>query len=450
MAGAAILCVKCGASQSEARPACAKCGGRTARVCAGCGAQNSLAKNFCDSCGSPLDQAAGAPPPPPGPAGSEPPLTAVRRLNPGAPRPGQAGLGGPLPPASPLPPAKAKAAEPGSAPLPSAGRVPNDPFAAIPGDPWAPQPIRSEPTPPPKPRWPELAKKALHAAAATLGVLAAGLGAWQWHLNQKPEIVVPRVAAAYLDALRDGRLEAAYALFSTAAQKQCSLEEFVASRSTAPWTWKDLRVEHQEPGGILLSYDLEVKGAPPRRDTVLFTLEEGRGWVRPYNWTLMRKVEAAFDKGDADMGLLLAHQAATIDPRDPMARGYLCEAAYYRKAADETVRQCVSALELQRVYPSKMSLKDVYHLHAILADTYKNSLKAPAKALDQFAQMLVFPNISPADQCEILLARVDAYLSLSRPGEALADLDRAAQLCAKPQDLAYIEAARRRLGAPLP
>ena len=144
----------------------------------------------------------------------------------------------------------------------------------------------------------------------------------------------------------------------------------------------------------------------------------------------------------------IAQAAATVNPRDPMARGYLCEAAYYRKAPAEAEKQCVTAIELARVYPSNLSLKSLYHLHAILADTYKNALRQPDKALDQFAQMLTFPNISPADQCEILLARAEAYVALSRPGEGLSDLDRAGQLCTRAVDQNYIEEMRRRLGAP--
>ena len=93
-------------------------------------------------------------------------------------------------------------------------------------------------------------------------------------------------------------------------------------------------------------------------------------------------------------------------------------------------------------------VKSLYHLHAILADTYKNALQKPDLALDQFAQMLAFPSISPADQCEILLARSEAYITLSRPGEALADANRADQLCVRPQDHQYIEKLRRELNAP--
>jgi tetratricopeptide (TPR) repeat protein len=172
--------------------------------------------------------------------------------------------------------------------------------------------------------------------------------------------------------------------------------------------------------------------------------------VRPYNWTLMRQVEEAFDKGDADKGMLLAQSAAAINPRDPMAWGYLCEAAYYRKLPADTEVRCVRALELARTYPSNLSLKSLYHLHAILADTYYHALRSPDRALEQYAEMLGFPGISPADQCQILLARSQAYVSISRPGEALADLERGSQLCVSPADRAFIQRMRDSLHAPDP
>ncbi|MBI3289088.1 MAG: hypothetical protein HYZ74_06190, partial [Elusimicrobia bacterium] len=91
-----------------------------------------------------------------------------------------------------------------------------------------------------------------------------------------------------------------------------------------------------------------------------------------------------------------------------------------------------------------------YHLYAILADTYKNVLKAPEKSLEPFGRMLAFPNISAIDQCEIHLARAEAYASLSRPGEALKDVELGAQVCSRPADLAAMAEIRRTLGAPPP
>jgi hypothetical protein len=381
-------------------------------VCAGCGFESSAAKNYCDRCGAGLSSEAAA--------------------------------------SSPISQAPASISAQG---LPAAGRRDGDPFATtaaeISGDPWAqvvipPAPVVEQPPPS---RWSSLLRAGLNVAAPLVSVTVSLLGVWYWTESRKPEVVVRKVAVKYLDAMRARDFDAAYSLFSSAAKNHCTIEEFKSSRDDSTWTWSDLRVTHTEPDAILLAYELKVAGAPPRTDRVLFVRENGQ-WLRPYNWILMRKVEEAFDKGNADAGLILAQTAATINQRDPMARGYLCEAAYYRKSAEETVTQCVTAINLARVYPSNLTLKSLYHLHAILADTYKIALKQPEKALDQFTQMLAFPNISPIDQCEILLARAEAYTTISRPGEALADLTRGAQLCTKPNEHAYIEEMRRKIGAP--
>jgi hypothetical protein len=345
------------------------------------------------------------------------------------------------------------AAEPGaalgSAPLPVAGRQAPNPFASpsVSNDPWsAVAPPQAEDIPKPR-RWIGTLRRAITAAVATFAVIASLVTVWYWTENNKPENASHRAAVQYLEALRARDYAAAYSQFSDSAKKHCTLDEFIASRDTSTWTWSGLRIDHIEPGAVLLAYDLAIEGTPPRVDRVLF-VEENKKWVRPYSWALMQKVEEAFDKNNADMGLVLAQAAATVNPRDPMARGYLCEAAYYRKSPEDTERQCLTAIDLARVYPSNLTLKSLYHLHAILADTYKNALQKPDLALDQFAQMLAFPSISPADQCDILLARSEAYITLSRPGEAVADADRAGQLCVRPQDLAYIAEIRRKLNAP--
>lgn len=437
-APAAILCTKCGANSATAVSTCGKCGGRNARVCGACNFQNSVAKNYCDKCGTSISELGGsvAPPAPAGEASADIPQTAIRKVSP------QGTGGGPA-----LPQAKGFAAEPGapqSAPLPAAGRAVPDPYASA--DPWSAVEPPPAPVAPPKPRWTKL-RALINGIAALAGMAAAGAGIWHWYESRKPEVLVPRLAATYLDALKARNFEAAYAMFSDAARKNASLEEFKASRADVEWSWGNLEIKHIEPAAILLRYDLNVQGSQSRVDHLLFVKENDK-WVRPYNWTLMKKVEEAFDKGNADLGLLLAQTAAMVNPRDPMARGYLCEAAYYRKAPDNAVKQCLDALQLSQTYPSNLSLKSIYHLHAILADTYKNALKQPAAALDQYAQMLSFPDISPADQCEILLARSEAYYGLGRPGEAAADLDRAEQLCVKKQDQEFISRLREVMRVP--
>ena len=449
MAGAQILCTKCGAASAVPSPVCGKCGGKNARVCGACGTQNSVTKNFCDKCGQSL-AALGpvAPPPQARPLDTPPadiPSTAVFRL----PTPGEA-LGQP-PAAAPLPPT-------GKLPLPGAS-LQNPPAAPVPvprpgatpplDDLWNPnEPPKAAPPPPAAAggsRW----RPFLNGAAALLGIALAGAGIWRWQMSQRPDVVVPRLAAQYLEALRTQDYDRAYAMFSAQARQSCTVDEFRAIRDTNPWTWSDLRIIHDEPGAILLEYTLQMQGGAPRTDHVLFT-QEGDSWTRPYNWVLMRKVEDAFENGNPDRGLLLAQSAATINPRDPMAWGYLCEAAYYRHSPKDAEERCVRALDLAQIYPSNLTLKSVYHLHAILADTYNHALNQPNKALDEFSEMLAFPNISPEDQCQILLARAQAYRQLSRPGEALKDVERGGELCTNPADLTFIQNMRDVLRAPAP
>lgn len=438
---AAILCTKCGTAAATAVSTCAKCGGRNARVCGGCGHQNSVAKNYCDKCGSSISELGGAVAPPP-PAtglgsGADIPKTEVRRAE---PKPGAA---------PGLPAAKGFAAAPGApqgAPLPAAKGSALPPSAFGSADPWGAVEVPAPPPPPPQPKFLKL-RVLINGLAALAGMAAAGAGIWHWYESRKPEVLVPRLAAQYLDALQRRDYDAAYAMFSDAAKKSATAAEFKATRDETQWAWSNLEIKHREPGAILLRYDLNVQGQQSRSDHLLF-VQEGDRWVRPYNWTLMRKVEDAFEKGNADLGLLLAQTASAINPRDPMARGYLCEAAYYRKAPQEAVKQCLDALQLAQVYPNNLTLKSVYHLHAILADTYKNALRQPVQALEEYAQMLSFPDISPADQCEILLARSQAFYELGRPGESAADLLRAEQLCVKKADREFIARMRAALQIP--
>jgi hypothetical protein len=204
------------------------------------------------------------------------------------------------------------------------------------------------------------------------------------------------------------------------------------------------RLEHE---AAVVKYRLLVKGQPAKEDFLIFLLEDGR-WVRPYNWNLLQRVEDAFARDDPDMALILAQEAVSIDSRDPMARGYLCEAVYYRKVPEETARECAAALQLSRTYPSNLSLKSLYHLHAILGDTYKNALQEYPKAIAEYDALLAFPNLAPPDQCNLLLARADTRFAMGKDAEAAGDLQAAAGVCTKPDDLGYIRKRQAVLNAP--
>ncbi|HAZ07045.1 MAG TPA: hypothetical protein DCZ01_00670 [Elusimicrobia bacterium] len=422
MASAQILCTQCGAATVETRAMCSTCGGLNTKVCGACGNQNSLSKNFCDKCGGPISELGPvAPPPktvPPGSPTADIPVTAVRRGPP--PGPG---------------PRSSAPVEPGS-------------ISGL-DDLWAvPTPLPVIDNAVQRPRFTLQLRHVINTLAALAGISGAFFGIEYWREHQRPEIMARKRASEYLDALRAHDYARAYGMFSELTRKNCTEAEFRASRDEIPWTWSNLRIVHQEPYAILLAYDLQAQEAPSRTDHLLFTLE-GKNWVRPYNLTLLRKVEESFNRNDADQGFHLAHVATAINPRDPMAWGYLCEAAY-RKTATSAEMRCLRAIELAHVYPSTLTLKSLYHLHAILADIYHHSLNKPQQALEQFAQMLSFPDISPADQCQILLARSQSYTALSRPGESLADLERASQLCTQPNDLSSIQRMRESMHAPDP
>jgi tetratricopeptide (TPR) repeat protein len=427
-AGAQILCVKCGSAASDPSAAdCAKCGGRNARVCGKCGNQNSLPKNFCDQCGQSIGALGAIAPPAPtapfGAAASDIPETEIRRL--AAPGGGRQAL-----------PVAGTGLAPGQA---SSGAAPLD-------DLWsAPKPTQAAPERPPRPPM-LLLRATLRFIAAVVGLGAAGYGVWNFMEFHKPENLVPSLATRYLDALRSRDFTGAYALLSDAAKRGTTLDEFSASRGGKPWSWSGLSLEKQDPDAMLFSYSLKPDGAPAHRDRLLF-VRQGERWVLPYDAALLRRVGQAFARGDADKAFLLAQQAADVDPRDPAAWSDLCEVSYRRQNPTVVAAKCLKALDAAQAYPG-LSPQRAYNLHAILADTYHRVLRDPERAAAQYSAMLSFPGLPPADQCPLLLARCSAYGELSRPGEALTDLERAGQICTDTKNRALIKKLRESLRAP--
>lgn len=274
-------------------------------------------------------------------------------------------------------------------------------------------------------------------------LLLAGVGAFLYD-HYRPRKALPRLAAQYLDSLSRQDISGAYALLSRESRAHCTQEEFQALRDRTPWTWSDIEITRLEDDAAVVKYRLNIAGKAPSDDFLTF-LREGDAWVRPFNWNLLQRAEQAFARNDPDMALLLAQAAVRINPRDPVARGYLCEAVYYRRVPGATQKECSLALELSRTYPSKLSTKSLYHLHAILADNYKNLLRKYPEALEQYDVMLAFPNLSAADQCDILLARGDTRIAMGQKEEAQEDMRQAARLCSRPADLDFIRRKQDRL-----
>jgi hypothetical protein len=411
-----VVCAQCGAAGGPGLT-CAKCGGALVKVCPNCEFKNSTVKNYCDACGTEIrmTQEGGTASPPP-------PQTITRR-------PGQT-TGGPLPPPG------------GITGLPQAGRSqqsfepPPVPAAGAP----APQPM-------PGPRTEAAAKRAVpisrpflpsgmaYFAKSVLAILfmlvmvgGAVFGLLLLRRQTSADVVVPKLARQYLESLQSNDYATAYNMLTEAARASCSLDEFRLLRDTTPWTWSNLSTAKIEPGAVVLQYDLSVENRPTIRDTLVFVNENGR-WARPYNWPVLLKAEQAFERNDPDMALMQAGEAVRLDPRDPMARGYLCESVFFRRLTSRIESECRTALDLADRYPSKLSAKSLYHLHAILAEYYRTTPGSESKAIGEYTTMLQFPDMSPQDQCELYTARADMYSRLSQNAEADADRTSAKSVC---------------------
>ena len=362
------------------------------KICGNCSFANTATKKYCDRCGTSLTA-----PPPSAAAGAQ------------------------------------DMAAPGSGLLAARRLDPSQPAPVIRQDAYIPPP------PPTAASLTRLRRRYARQNFLIWGPLvalltAAGFLYYDYHL---PQNELPRLAARYLDALNRQDPAAAYALLSPEAKNHCTFEEFKAGRETSGWTWSDLKLTRLEPEAAVLKYRLTVAGQAPRDDALMFVRADG-GWTRPYDWNLLQRAESALDHNDPDMALLMAQEAVRINPRDPMARGYLCEASYYRKMASQTERECAAALKLSETYPSQLSLKSLYHLRAILGDTYKNALGKYPEALAQYEVLLAFPGLAPTDRCDLLLARADTRQAMGDAAAAGADLQSAAAVCVKPTDLEFI------------
>jgi len=419
---AEIVCTKCGAKFTTVGYACSTCQSALVKVCGNCGFHNAVAKNYCDQCGTPLPLA-----PAPGTSPDAIPQTAVRSSG-KAPK-------GPAP--------KITQPPPGGFAVPSAGRMERPGPAYVPAGNYVP---------PPPPTEASLTHLRRRDSWQKLYFwmplfLIAGAAAYLYYDYYKPTKAIPRATAKYLDALSHLDFPTAYGLLSQKAQAHCTLEEFRNLREPKTWTWSDVQIVRLEPEAAVVKYRLSVENQPPTDDFIIFLLENGQ-WVRPYNWNLLHRAEDAFSRNDPDMALILAQEAVRINPRDPMARGYMCEAVYYRRVPAETANECALALQLSETYPSKLSPKSLYHLHAILGDTYKNSLAKYPEALAQYDALLAFPNLSAADKCDLFLARADTRIAMGRAAEADPDFQAAAAACVKPDDLNYIRKRQAGLAPP--
>jgi tetratricopeptide (TPR) repeat protein len=292
-------------------------------------------------------------------------------------------------------------------------------------------------------------RKFINNAAALIGICVAAVAVFRFYESRKPEVVVPALAREYLESLRKGHYAQAYALFSPEAKKNCTESQLRSAFESTPWTWSNLNIVRREPDAFIFSYDKSLSGTRAQKEYLLLT-QIGDQWEIPYNSSLIQAIEKSFNKADVDTGLAYAQIAKNVNPRDPIAWGYLCEAAYAKKLNSKIESYCLKALELANIYPSNLSPKSLLHLHAVMADTYHRKLNQPENAVQQYAALLAYPHLSREDQCQILLIRSQIYSDMSRPGEALNDLQRGATLCSAKKDVIFIQQMRENLHAPMP
>lgn len=398
---ASIECSKCGARGPHAGEQCAKCGARLVKVCPGCRFKSSLAKRFCDGCGEPLGAYEAAEPAP-----AKPPTAPVEAV-----------ASGPVPAGRTTKPKIEKLTR-----YPTTKKT--KPFR---GGPWAPS-------------FRPLLNPYLPTVAATL-IFSATLATYyvHWRPRISPANLSARAAARYLEDLRSGDYLSAYEMLSSLSRTYCTQAEFKKIRDAiaSRWDYSDVQPVVVESNAAFIRYQLKVDGQPAETDYLSLVRENGR-WVRPYVWNLLDKVEDAFDKGDPQTALGLARSAVIVDPREPMAHAYLCEAQYYSMAYPEAEKTCETAIRLADRYPSRLNTASRYHLHAILGDAYKNHLDKPQAALDHYNKLLTFPKLGAGDRCDILLARADTYGSLRLFTTALSDIKEADRHCVNPQDREYL------------
>jgi len=184
--------------------------------------------------------------------------------------------------------------------------------------------------------------------------------------SQSAKAAAPRLARRYLTALATIDYANAYYLLSIPAQARCTIDEFRRMRGPGVWDWGNLKLVASERDAAEMSYEWSTPGHP-KQTVYLFFIRENDRWVVPYNLQLMKRVEDAMRHNDPDLALLESQEAVRVNPRDPMARAYLCEAANYRKMYDQAKTECAAALALSAKYPSSLTPQSIERLKTVNA-----------------------------------------------------------------------------------
>lgn len=306
----------------------------SAKVCPKCGAKSAAQKNFCDACGTPLAAPGAASSPDPGI-----PQTAIRKI--GEPS---------------APPARSS--------LPPAGRS----VQSYEGGAYGPAGPGTEPprTTPRRGRefLPHGLGYVLHGAFSVLVMLAV-LGMTVFAVlrvrGRGRSIDDSQAAAAQVLTLwARGAASLIHETLTTPAKNATSPDDLLAARGVEPWAWSNLRLLRSEPEAALFGYDAGQPGKPQRPQTLLLVQENDR-WAQPYNAIPLRKAATALARREPDIAAMHAQMAASLDPRDPVARLYLCEALTARRMP-QAAAECAAAERVRAAYPERLDERQTQRL----------------------------------------------------------------------------------------
>lgn len=386
--------------------------GPAQKVCARCGFKSSAAKKYCDGCGAELAGPAGPDAPLRGVPDAVIPQTVIKRLpkqEPPVPSPETTGFS-----------------------LPQAGRS-QQTFGA-PAKPAAGPKTSSTSTVKPPRAGPSLLDRLQDFASEAIGrlgyfiksVLAllflaalglAGLIVFQQHrAASRPEVAIMQAVELQLERMRIGDFETAHKMFTPSAQGMTTLDELRQSRDPREWRWSNPKIVALEPGMALIEYDYQAAGAQAEKD-YMYLEKHGKEWLRPYNWSLLQSAETALRTNAPDIAVLKAQAAAHVNPRDPLARAYLCESFYFRRLVAEADRECREALAAAARHPSKVRGRTLRHLKAVLADSAR-AMGKTADALALYDELLAVPDLPRQERCDALRARSTVQPSAQDVAEA--------------------------------
>jgi hypothetical protein len=258
--------------------------------------------------------------------------------------------------------------------LPQAGRREKKLFEDAPPTPLPPPPTspkntvkRAAPREPLLPAGFEYLIKSALSITFLAGLAIAGILLVGWQMSSmSAKNAAPRLASRYLSALANTDYGSAYYMLSAQSQARCTMDDYRKMRGPGEWVWGNVKLLSTEKDAAELSYDWAAPGQQ-KQTVYLFAVRENDRWVISYNLNLLRAVEDAIRQSDPDLALLDSQEAVRVNPRDPMARAYLCEAANFRQLYDQARTECTAALKLASRYPSNLSEQSVEHLKTVLA-----------------------------------------------------------------------------------